>query len=79
MSKAAKAEPTFTESSEALDAIIDQFKGGSLPLEEALTLFESGVGHLNNCQAKLNQAQGKVEELVKTLQLDGEIVTQLFE
>jgi exodeoxyribonuclease VII small subunit len=73
------APPTFSESSEALDEIIERFKEGSLPLEEALGLFEEGVGHLKVCQSKLSEARGKVEELVKTLQADGESVTRPFE
>lgn len=71
--------PTFTESSEALDEIVERFRGETLSLEEALTLFEQGVGHIKVCQAKLTEAKGRVEELVKTLQADGESITKPFE
>lgn len=75
----AKENTGFSESNEALEEIIDQFKSGSLTLEEALTLFEQGVGHVKVCQQHLYQAKGKVEELVKTLQDDGESVTEDFD
>ncbi|WP_373533168.1 exodeoxyribonuclease VII small subunit [Vampirovibrio sp.] len=71
--------PTFSESSQALEDIVDRFRAESLPLEEALGLFEQGVGHIKVCQTKLTEARGKVEELVKTLQEDGESVTRPFE
>lgn len=71
--------PTFSKSAEALDAIVERFRDGSLSLEEALTLFEEGVGHLKVCQGKLTEARGRVEELVKTLQADGESVTRPFD
>jgi exodeoxyribonuclease VII small subunit len=71
--------PTFSESSQALEEIVERFRSESLPLEEALTLFEDGVGHIKICQTKLTEARGKVEELVKTLQEDGESLTRPFE
>lgn len=71
--------PTFSASSQALDEIVERFRDGSLSLEEALSLFEEGVGHLKVCQSKLTEARGRVEELVKTLQADGESVTRPFE
>lgn len=71
--------PSFSEASEALDEIVDRFRSDSLSLEEALTLFEEGVGHIKVCQSKLTEARGRVDELVKTLQADGESVTRPFE
>lgn len=75
----AKQSPTFSESSDSLDTIVERFRSESLSLEEALTLFEEGVHHLKICQEKLTQARGRVEELVKTLQEDGESVTRPFD
>jgi exodeoxyribonuclease VII small subunit len=71
--------PTFSESSQALEEIVERFRSESLPLEEALGLFEEGVGHIKVCQSKLTEARGQVEELVKTLQADGESMTRPFE
>lgn len=70
--------PTFSEASRSLEEIVERFRAETLPLEEALSLFEEGVGHVRVCQAKLSEARGRVEELVKTLQDDGESVTRPF-
>jgi exodeoxyribonuclease VII small subunit len=75
----AQTLPTFSDSSQALEEIVERFRSESLPLEEALGLFEQGVGHIKVCQSKLTEARGKVEALVKTLQEDGESVTRPFE
>lgn len=72
-------EATFSQSSEALDEIVERFRTESLSLEEALKLFESGVRHVKVCQSKLTEARGRVDELVKTLQEDGEAVTRPFD
>jgi len=69
--------PTFSESADALDEILEQFKSGNLKLEEALALFEDGVKHLKNCQSTLAQTKGKVEVLLKDLQSDEPIVDEL--
>lgn len=71
-------ENAFSASAKALDDIIDRFKGGDLTLEDSLQLFEEGVGHLKICQGHLSVAKGKVEELVKTLQEEGEVITETF-
>lgn len=76
---ASQKSQTFTEASEALDTIVERFRSDTLPLEEALSLFEQGVSHIKVCQSKLTQARGRVEELVKTLQAEGEIVTRPFD
>ena len=79
MSPKAPETPSFSQASEALDGIVDRFRSDSLSLEEALGLFEEGVGHIKVCQSKLTEARGRVDELVKTLQADGESVTRPFE
>lgn len=79
MSPKAPQTPSFSEASEALDEIVERFRSDTLPLEEALSLFEQGVGHIKVCQSKLSEARGRVDELVKTLQADGESVTRPFE
>ena len=70
---------SFSQASDALDAIVERFRADSLTLEEALSLFEEGVKHIKVCQSKLTEARGRVDELVKTLQADGESVTRPFE
>lgn len=74
----AAEQASFSESATALDEIIEKYRGGALTLEESLTLFEDGVKHLRVCQGKLGEARGRVDELVKTLQQDGESMTRPF-
>lgn len=76
MSKA--QSPSFTESAEALDDILDQFKSGGLQLEESLELFEEGIKHLKLCQSALTTTKGKVEVLMKDLQNSG-LTTENFD
>jgi len=71
-------ELSFSDSSKALEDIVERFRRETLPLETALALFEEGVGHVKTCQGKLSQTRGRVEALVKSLQADGEIVTRPF-
>ncbi len=71
--------PKFSEASKALDEILEKFKSGNLSLEESIQLFETGVSQLKICQTGLTQSRGKVEVLIKSLQKDGEIVTEPFE
>jgi exodeoxyribonuclease VII small subunit len=60
---------TFTEHTQALAGILERFRGESLPLEDALALFEEGVGHIKAGQALLNQARGRfstIQEMLAT-------------
>lgn len=74
-----EAEQTFTHCFQSLEGILEQFKTGSLSLEESLGLFEQGVGHLKVCQEKLSKAKGRVDELVKSLEDGGAVMTKPFE
>ncbi|MEB3246195.1 MAG: exodeoxyribonuclease VII small subunit [Vampirovibrionales bacterium] len=58
---------SFSDACRELQAIVEQFKNGQLPLEEALALYEAGIGHLKHCQTLLNTAQGKVQTLDEAL------------
>ena len=71
--------PKFEECLQRLEEVVNQLERGDVPLEQALKLFEEGVKHIKVCQGKLTEARGRVDELVKTLQEDGESVTRPFE
>jgi len=55
----------FEDSLSALEKIVLQLESGDLPLERALELFEEGVGLARRCQAQLEEAERKVELLVR--------------
>ena len=61
--------PSFEESLKKLESIVEQLEKGDLPLEESLKLFEEGVGLSAVCKKELDEAEGKVQMLVK--QRDG--------
>ncbi len=58
-------EPGFEESLSALEKIVAQLESGDLPLERALKLFEEGVGLARQCQSQLEEAERKVEILLR--------------
>ena len=47
-----------------LEAIVGALDSDSLELEQALALFEEGVGHVRRAQEILAEAELKVEELI---------------
>ena len=52
----------------ALERIVRELERGDLPLEESLKLFEEGVRLSRECQERLNQAERRIEVLLR----DGE-------
>jgi exodeoxyribonuclease VII small subunit len=52
----------------ALEKIVRELERGDLPLEESLKLFEDGVRLSRECQERLNQAERRIELLLR----DGE-------
>ena len=57
------AEPTFEEARRELERIVAQLESGQAGLEDALALWERGEELYRVCLAKLDAAQGKIEEL----------------
>jgi len=76
MSKASKP-PDFETALKELEGIVEQLENGDLPLERALELFERGVKLSRECQKRLEEAERKVEILIKNA--SGEYEIQPFE
>lgn len=68
--------PTFEESLKKLEVIIEQLEKGDLALEDSLKLFEEGVGLSAACKKELDEAEGKVQVLIK--QRDGSLKAESF-
>jgi exodeoxyribonuclease VII small subunit len=68
--------PTFEESLKNLEVIVDQLEKGDLALEDSLKLFEEGVGLSAACKKELDEAEGKVQVLIK--QRDGSLKAEPF-
>lgn len=56
---------TFEKSLASLEKIVRQLEEGDLSLEESLKLFEDGVKLSRECQERLNQAERRIEVLLK--------------
>ena len=59
------AEKSFEESLRELEEIVERLEAGDLPLEQSLELFEQGVKLSRSCQKRLDEAERKVEILLK--------------
>jgi exodeoxyribonuclease VII small subunit len=57
--------PRFEDCLQRLEKIVDDLEKGNVPLEQALKLFEEGVQLSASCRKELEDAEGKVEILLK--------------
>ena len=53
---------------ERLRSIVERMEQGGLGLEESLKLFEEGIGLSNRLLEVLNRSEGRVEELLSTME-----------
>jgi exodeoxyribonuclease VII small subunit len=61
----AKEKESFEEDIKRLQKIVEELSGGKLTLGESLKKYEEGVRLAQSCSAVLNDAQRKVETLMK--------------
>lgn len=55
----------FEDALNKLEKIVSKLEGGNIPLEESLKLFEEGIRLSRVCNQKLDEAEKKVEILLK--------------
>ena len=58
-------EIKFEKAMERLEEIVQTLEKGDMPLEESLKVFEEGVSLSKTCMTKLDEAEKRVEILVK--------------
>jgi exodeoxyribonuclease VII small subunit len=58
-------EPTFEQALQQLEQIVQKLEKGELPLEDSLALYEDGIRLSRLCHGKLEEAEGKIETLLK--------------
>lgn len=58
----------FDQQLEKLRAIVERMEHGGLSLDESLKLFEEGIGLSRRLFDILNRSEGKVEELLATME-----------
>ena len=68
--------PKFEECLQRLEGIVQELEKGEVPLEKSLTLFEEGMQLSSACRKELEQAEGKVEILLKK---NGKLQAEPFE
>ncbi len=56
---------SFEASLEALEKIVRDLEQGDLPLDKSLELFEQGIRLSRECQERLNQAERRIEILLR--------------
>lgn len=71
------AEKTFAAALSRLEEIVQELEKGDLLLEQSLKLFEEGVKLARLCTKRLDEAERKVEILLKDK--DGKISPRPFE
>jgi exodeoxyribonuclease VII small subunit len=69
-------KPDFEHSLARLEEIVRKLESANLSLDEAMKLFEEGVQLSRDCQQHLEQAEGKVEILLK--KAGGELAAEPF-
>ncbi len=72
----AKKELRFEEALSKLEAVVAKLEAGNVPLDEALTSYEEGMELIRFCNARLDEAEQRIEAVRKT---ENGFVTEAFE
>ena len=67
---------SFESAIEQLEQVVTELEAGDLPLDKALELFEKGMALSEACRKQLEEAEARVEALIKK---DGKIQPEPFE
>jgi exodeoxyribonuclease VII small subunit len=70
-------KPEFELSLARLEEVVRKLESPQLSLDEAMKLFEEGVALSRECQKQLEEAEGKVEILLK--KADGKLAAERFD
>ncbi len=65
MKKSEGQGKNFEAALAALEKVVRELERGDLPLEKSLELFEQGVRLSRECQERLNQAERRIEILLR--------------
>jgi exodeoxyribonuclease VII small subunit len=70
-----KPAETFEASLDELEKVVKQLEAGDLSLERSIELFERGVNLSDGCRKQLEEAETRVEMLIRK---EGKIVAEPF-
>jgi exodeoxyribonuclease VII small subunit len=62
------AEPTFEDAQRELEQIVQRLESGQASLDEAIALWERGEELYKLCAARLDAAQGRIDELTRRVE-----------
>ena len=54
---------SFEKALEALEEIVARLEGGKVDLEDAIKIYERGEALRKHCQAKLKEAEARIEKI----------------
>ena len=57
------SEMSFEEAMSELDAVVGKLDRGEVPLDESIALYQRGAALKSHCEAKLKEAEEKVEKI----------------
>lgn len=75
--EASEASLSFEAALGQLESIVEAMESGEVPLAELLAKFEAGSRLLKICEARLKEAELKIEQLKK--QKDGAVTFEKFD
>lgn len=70
-------KPDFEKSLVRLEEVVRRLESPQLSLDDAMKLFEEGVALSRECQKQLEEAEGRVEILLK--KADGKLIAEPFD
>lgn len=73
----AAASPSFEDALSELETIVKGLESGKTTLEESITAYTRGMELKKLCEARLKDAQSRIEKI--TLSPDGSVGTTPFE
>ncbi len=69
---------SFEQALEQLEGVVRKLEEGELGLNESLSAYEAGIGHLKQCYTALETAERKIEILAR-IDAAGNVITQPFD
>lgn len=67
---------SFEQALQRLEQVVRELESGERSLDEALALFQEGIGLTRYCQQRLDEAEARVEQLLELK--NGVAVTEPF-
>jgi exodeoxyribonuclease VII small subunit len=71
----AQPATSFETCLDELEKVVKELEGGELSLERSIQLFERGMGLSDTCRKQLEEAETRVEMLIRK---EGKIVAEPF-